>query len=45
MNIYPNAYLNKVQDINIEFLMKNRSEVFMNNSDTKDFVRKYNLRE
>ena len=23
MNIYPNAYLNKVQDINIEFLMKN----------------------
>ena len=29
----------------IEFLMKNRSEVFMNNSDTKDFVRKYNLKE
>jgi hypothetical protein len=25
--------------------MKNRSEVFMNNSDTKDFVRKYNLKE
>ena len=23
MNIYPNAYLNKVQDITIEFLMKN----------------------
>ena len=23
MNIYPNAYLKKVQDINIEFLMKN----------------------
>lgn len=29
----------------IEFLMQNRSEVFMNNSDTKDFVRKYNLKE
>ena len=29
----------------IEVLMKNRSEVFMNNSDTKDFVRKYNLKE
>lgn len=29
----------------IEFLMKNRSEVFMNNSDTKDFVMKYNLKE
>ena len=23
MKIYPNAYLNKVQDITIEFLMKN----------------------
>ena len=29
----------------IEFLMQNRSAVFMNNSDTKDFVRKYNLKE
>lgn len=29
----------------IEFLKKNRSEVFMNNSNTKDYVRKYNLKE
>ena len=29
----------------IEFLMQNRSAVFMNNSDTKDFVRKYNFKE
>lgn len=29
----------------IEFLMINRSAVFMNNSDTKDFVRKYNFKE
>ena len=31
-----------VYDI-IEFLKKNRSSVFMNNSETKDFVRKYNF--
>ena len=29
----------------IEFLMKNRSAVFMNNSETKDYVRKYNFKE
>lgn len=29
----------------IEFLKKNRSEVFMNNSNTKDYVRKFNLKE
>ncbi len=29
----------------IEFLKKNRSEVFINNSNTKDYVRKYNLKE
>ena len=29
----------------IEFLMQNRSTVFMNNSDTKDFVRKFNFKE
>ena len=29
----------------IEFLMQNRSSVFMNNSETKDYVRKYNLKE
>lgn len=29
----------------IEFLKQNRSSVFMNNSETKDFVRKYNLKE
>ena len=29
----------------IEFLQKNRSEVFMNNSETKDYVRKFNLKE
>lgn len=29
----------------IEFLKQNRSAVFMNNSDTKDFVRKYNFKD
>lgn len=29
----------------IEFLKKNRSSVFMNNLETKDFVRKYNFKE
>lgn len=29
----------------IEFLKQNRSSVFMNNSDTKDFVRKYNFKD
>lgn len=29
----------------IEFLKQNRSSVFMNNLETKDFVRKYNLKE
>ena len=29
----------------IEFLKQNRSAVFMNNSETKDFVRKYNFKE
>lgn len=29
----------------IEFLSQNRSSVFMNNSETKDFIRKYNLKE
>ena len=29
----------------IEFLMQNRSAVFMNNSETKDYVRKYNFKE
>ena len=29
----------------IEFLMQNRSSVFMNNSNTKDYVRKYNFKE
>ena len=28
----------------VEFLQKNRSEVFMNNSETKDYVRKFNLK-
>ena len=29
----------------IEFLKQNRSTVFMNNSETKDYVRKYNFKE
>ena len=29
----------------IEFLTQNRSSVFMNNSETKDFARKYNFKE
>lgn len=29
----------------IEFLMQNRSAVFMNNTETKDYVRKYNFKE
>ena len=29
----------------IEFLKQNRSTVFMNNSETKDYVRKYNFRD
>ena len=29
----------------IEFLKQNRSQVFMNNQDTKDFVRKYNFKD
>lgn len=29
----------------IEFLKQNRSSVFMNNVETKDFVRKYNFKE
>ena len=33
-----------VYDI-IEFLKQNRSSVFMNNTDTKDYVRKYNFKE
>lgn len=33
-----------VYDI-IEFLKQNRSTVFMNNNDTKDYVRKYNFKE
>ncbi len=33
-----------VYDI-IEFLKQNRSSVFMNNKETKDFVRKYNFKE
>ena len=33
-----------VYDI-IEFLMQNRSAVFINNNETKDFVRKYNFKD
>ena len=29
----------------IEFLKKNTSSVFMNNSETKDFSRKYNFKD
>ena len=41
MNIYPKSYFKKVTDISTEFLQKNKSEVYMYNSETKDYKRKY----